>query len=81
MSLFSTYKQAIKSMPRCLVGVIDCEGVEAEAIRNAEPPMSILRDLVRIECDLIDEEQDSVVNYYTPREVAAVRRYLKQLGG
>ena len=80
MSLFGNYNQAVKAMPRCLVGEIDDDAIALEATANADPPLAVLRDLVRVECDLIDEGHDAT-EHYTPREVAAVRRYLQRLGG
>ncbi len=55
--------------PACIVGYVDDAKDEGELIHS-----------VRTELDLIEEGQDGTEEY-TPREVAAIRRWLKNHAG
>ena len=54
-------------IPTCLVGAVDDAATLDEA-----------RWLARIELDLVEEEEDAADDY-TPREVAAIRRFAAQV--
>ena len=62
MKTYKTLKAAIRDMPNCLTGSScgDAKAIAMQSHRDAENPLAILRDLVRTELDLIDEEK---VNY------------------
>ena len=81
MNVFKDYEQAKRRFPKCLIGsgADDFTAIEAEAQHFGEPPMAILRGLVRTELDLIEEGQEAA-EYYTKREVQTVRNYLSRLG-
>ena len=57
MKTYKTLGAAIKGMPSCLSGsrCDDSLAIEMQGRRDAENPLAILRDLVRIELDLIHE--------------------------
>jgi hypothetical protein len=75
-----TYRKltaAIADMPSCLVGgnCDDAVAIEAQAKRDAENPLAILRDLVRTELDLIDEGEAN----YGPQQKRWIRNYWLRL--
>ena len=75
--LIRDLRAAIKDMPNCLRGsrCDDSVAIDIQARRDAEPPLTILRDLVRTELDLIHEGEVS----YEPMQQTWIRNYWNRL--
>lgn len=77
MRTYRTLRSALMDMPSCLTsGLCDDEvGIAAQAKRDAENPLAILRDLVKIEIDLIEEGEAD----YGPQQRRWIRNYHTRL--
>jgi len=77
MKTYVSFRQAIEDMPKCLVGSScdDDTAIASQAARDAENPLHILRDLVRVELDLIEEGE---AEYNMPQR-RMIRSYYDRL--
>ena len=73
MKTYASLREAFAHLPICLIGssVDDESGIAAEAGRNAENPLAILRDLVQVELDLIAEGEVA----YLKKDTRAIEVY------
>jgi len=76
---YKTYAAAVKDMPTCCA-VDDVSGIEAQAERDCESPIALLRDMVRTELDLIDEGEEAAGDY-NARQRRSLYNYWLQLCG